>query len=87
VGGDKMELPEAMNQIMEDAKAQAAQDQAAQQQASASDQALAGSAPPALGGPIPGPSQGQTDLATLMTRLRQPARTIVPMRGTQQGAV
>ena len=89
VGGDKMELPEALNQVMEDAKAQAQADAQAQQQAPAADQAMAGAAPPALAGQsaIPGPSQGQTDLASLMSQLRQPARTIQPMRGTQQGAV
>jgi hypothetical protein len=90
VGGDKMELPEAMNQVMEDAKAQ--QEQQDQQAASASEQALATAGPQALaapGGmsPIPGPSAGQQDLAGLMAKLRQPAMTIRPMRGAQQGAI
>lgn len=92
VGGDKMELPEALAKVMQDAQDTA---QAAAQggQPSATDQALSTAGPQALaappGGPspIPGPNAGQTDLASLMTRLRQPARTIQPMRGVPQGAV
>jgi hypothetical protein len=92
VGGDKMELPEALDKVMTDAKAEADAAAAQQPGGSASEQALAGSAPQALaspGGmsPIPGANQGQQDLAGLMAKLRQPAMTIRPMRGAAQGAI
>ena len=89
VGGDKMELPEALNQVMEDAKAQAEADAAAQQQGSAADQAMATAGPAAVAGmpSIAGPSPNQQNLAGLMARLRQPAMTIVPGRNVAQGGV
>ncbi len=96
VGGDKMELPEALAKVMQDAQdqAQAAQDQqGAMAPGGAADAATAAAAPAALGGPagamasIPGPSQNQMNLAGLMAKLRQPAMTIVPGRNLDRGGV
>jgi hypothetical protein len=39
------------------------------------------------GSPIPGISQGQTDIAALMTGLRKPVRTVVPEGNLVQGGV
>jgi len=39
------------------------------------------------GSPIPGASQGQTDLASMLNTLRRPTLTIKPMRGNEQGAM
>jgi hypothetical protein len=91
---DKLELAEAMVYVTE----QAQKEQAAQQEgqgpimtadgaaAAGTVSSMAGAAQPGMS-PIPGPSQGQQDLAGLMAKLRQPAMTIQPMRGASRGAV
>jgi hypothetical protein len=91
VRNDKMELPEALNKVTEDAMKE---QQAAQQQPEAAmtpEMAMAGAAAGAMTGqpqsPIPGPSAGQDDLAGLLSTLRKPAMTIQPMRGAARGAI
>jgi hypothetical protein len=89
VANDKMELAQALNKVMEDAKADEAQAaDPAQADPGAADMAAAAAAPSIAGqSPIPGASPGQEDLAGLMAKLRQPAMTIKPMRGAAQGAI
>jgi hypothetical protein len=90
---DKMELAEALTKVTEDAL----EEQRRKEQAEAGavpatvDAATADATVGAMAGggmsPIPGPNQGQQDLASLMAKLRQPAMTIQPMRGVARGAV
>lgn len=97
VSTDKMELALALNKVTEDAakEAQAAQEEAAQgqqptvpqMQAPADMAAMMGPNAGAPTSPIPGPNAGQDALAGLLTKLRQPAMTIQPMRGATRGAV
>ena len=42
---------------------------------------------PEAASPIPGPTAGQGDLASLLSTLRKPTMTIQPMRGASRGAV
>ena len=87
VASDRMELAEALTKVTEEAAAAAQQDQAAQQGPPTADQMMAPAAAQSLSGsPIPGASQGQLDLGTLMSTLRKPAMTIQPGRGIAQGA-
>lgn len=86
VSTDRLELPEAI----EAATQWYAEKQAAEEQAAADAQAAA--APAAMAGlagasPIPGPTEGQGDLASLLSTLRKPAMTITPMKGVERGAV
>jgi hypothetical protein len=96
VRNDKMELAEALTKVTEDAM----REQQAQAEAQSAgpgmapppgpDAAAAGPTVQAMAGgpsPIPGPSQGQEDLASLLGALRKPAMTISPMRGVARGAV
>jgi hypothetical protein len=92
VKSDRMELAEALQKVADDA----AEEQAAMQQSQmdpsmmSADQMNAGPTAQALAAgasPIPGASQGQQDLGTLMSTLRKPAMTIQPMRGMARGAV
>lgn len=92
VASDRMELAEALNKVAEDAAREAQEQQAAQQQGQpgqmTADQLGAGPSAAALtGSPIPGPTEGQADLATLMSTLRKPTMTVQPGRGMAQGAV
>jgi predicted RecA/RadA family phage recombinase len=95
VATDRMELPEAITAATEwYAKVQADQQaaQAAQQGAApTADMAAAPAAMQSLAGapesPIPGASQGQADLAGLLSTLRKPTMTIQPMKGTARGAM
>ena len=87
---DRMELAEALNKVMEDAKAEA-EAAAEQEQAPAPEdmaaQAALGGGDPAGMSPIPGTTPGQEDLASTLMKLRQPAMTIQPNRGAAQGAI
>ncbi len=97
VSTDRLELADAMNKVVEDALAeqQAAQQQAqqAQQAQMTPEMAMSGPAAQSLAGgaqpmsTIPGPTEGQGDLASLLSTLRKPAMTIQPMRGVERGAV
>lgn len=87
---DRMELAEALNKVMEDAKAEAEAAAAEQEQPAPEDmaaQAALGGVPPEGQSPIPGANPGQEDLAGLLMTLRQPAMTIQPNRGAAQGAI
>lgn len=85
VSSDKMELAEALEKVTREAAEAAAQQQ--QPGPATPDQMMAPAAAQALtGSPIPGASQGQLDLGTLMSTLRKPAMTIQPGRGIAQGA-
>jgi hypothetical protein len=87
VSDDKMELAEAMHKVTEDAmkEQQAAQQGMAPETPEA---AMAGPAAAAMtGSPIPGASEGQADLAGLLSTLRKPAMTIQPMKGVARGAM
>jgi hypothetical protein len=91
VRNDKMELAEALNKVTEDAMKE--QEKAAQGAEPTPEMAMAGAAVGGLaegappGSRIPGASQGQADLAGLLSTLRKPAMTIQPMRGAARGAV
>ena len=97
VKSDRMELAEAMNKVVEDAQKAEAEKQANAQQMQGqpmgTDAAMAPAAAVALTGnpeaasPIPGPTAGQGDLASLLSTLRKPTMTIQPMRGASRGAV
>jgi hypothetical protein len=92
VRNDKMELAEALNKVTEDALKEQQKQEAAQASLApppTADAANAGATAASIAGqsPIPGPTQGQQDLAGLMAKLRQPAMTIQPMRGVERGAV
>jgi hypothetical protein len=84
---DKLELAEAMNKVTEDAMKEQEQQQAGMPPDSP-EAAMAGPAAAAMtGSPIPGASQGQADLAGLLSTLRKPAMTIQPMKGVARGAM
>ena len=90
VKNDKMELAEAMNRVTEEALAEQQAAQGQQGPPGTPDAAMADAAAQAMAGgmsPVPGPSQGQLDLGTLMSTLRKPAMTIQPNRGVSRGAV
>ena len=90
VSSDRMELADALTKVAEDAakeQAKAAQEQAAQgaptaeaMMAPAAAQAMSGSA-------IPGANATQQDMASLLSSLRAPVKTIQPMRGAAAGAI
>lgn len=90
---DRMELAEALNKVAEDAAKEAQAQQAQAQQGPGgppmgADQMAAGPGAAALtGSPIPGPTEGQASLATLMSTLRKPTMSIQPGRGMERGAV
>jgi hypothetical protein len=97
VRNDKKELAEALVYATEEA-ARKAQEAAAAAQAQAggappaAPDAMGMAAPAAMAGlagasPIPGPTAGQGDLASLLSTLRKPAMTIQPMKGVARGAV
>jgi hypothetical protein len=92
VRSDKKELPEALVFATEEfmRKQQEAQ-AAAQQGQQAPPDAMAQAAPAGVqgmtGSPIPGPTPGQGDLASLLSTLRKPAMTVQPMKGVARGAV
>jgi hypothetical protein len=78
VANDKMELAEAMTKVVEDATKEAQKQQEAQAAQTPPPDAMAQAAPGAAaltGSPIPGAAAGQTDLASLLSTLRAPART------------
>jgi len=91
VASDRMELADALTKVAEDAakeQAKAAQEQAAQGAPPSAEAMMAPAAAQAMSGsPIPGASQGQTDLASMLNTLRRPTLTIKPMRGNEQGAM
>jgi hypothetical protein len=90
VKNDKMELAEALNKVTEDAMKEQEQQQMGEPPATP-EMAMAGAAVGAMAGapqsPIPGASQGQMDLGTLMSTLRKPAMTIQPGRNVPQGGI
>lgn len=88
VRNDKMELPDALAQVAEEA-AKAQQEQQAQAGPPTADQQMAGPAQAALAGasPMPGASAGQQGLAGLLSTLRKPVMTVQPMRGSATGAM
>ena len=90
VRNDKLELAEAMQKVTEDAlKEQQAQQEAQAQMPATPDAAMAGAAAQSMAGmsAIPGATQQQQDLGTLMSTLRKPAMTIQPGRNIPQGGV
>lgn len=91
VSNDKMELAQAMNKVMQDAKAAEAQAADPAQADPGAAEAAAAAGAPALAGqsPIPGASPGQEDLASLMAKLRQPTMGVSNNVGTRspQGQV
>jgi hypothetical protein len=93
---DKMELAEAITFVTEQAAKKAQEQQAAQaqQQAGAPPAApdAAAMAGPAAaqaltGSPLPGPNPGQHDLSSLLSTLRRPVQTVMPMRNADRGAM
>jgi hypothetical protein len=84
-------LADALTKVAEDAakeQAQAAQEQAAQGAPPSAEAMMAPAAAQAMSGsPIPGASQGQQDMASLLSSLRAPVKTIQPMRGAAAGAI
>lgn len=77
---DRMEIAEAMTKVVEEAQ-QAAQEAAQQQQMGmqgqpTADQMAAQGAAGLTGSPIPGASQGQNDLASLLGTLRGPVMAV-----------
>lgn len=92
VENDKLELPEALTKAAEDAARKAQEQQQAQQQGQqmppdAQTMAAPAAAQSLSGSPIPGPTQGQGDLASLLSTLRKPTMTIQPMKGAARGAM
>lgn len=92
VKNDKMEIAEAMEKAEKDALAQQQASAAAQNPTAVMDPTAATGTGLAGGAgnvpsPVPGPSQGQQDLASLMSTLRGPVKTIQPMRGAANGAM
>ena len=93
VRSDKMELAEALNKVTEDALKEQQKEQEQQAGAMTPEAAMAGATVGAMAGgaegmsPIAGASQGQADLAGLLSTLRKPAMTVTPMKGVQRGAV
>lgn len=91
VASDRMELADALTKVAEDAakeQAKAAQEQGAQGGAPTAEAMMAPAAAQAMSGSaIPGPNETQTDMASLLSSLRAPVKTIQPMRGAAQGAM
>jgi hypothetical protein len=97
VRSDKMELPEALAKVAEDAAKEQAAQQAQQAQAGGpppgpptADQMAAPAAAQAMAGPqgaIPGANGDQQSLATLLSTLRTPGRTIIPGRNIPNGGM
>lgn len=92
VANDKLELPEALTKAAEDAARKAQEQQQAQAQGQQMPPDAAAMAAPAAaqslsGSPIPGPTAGQGDLASLLSTLRKPTMTIQPMKGAARGAM
>lgn len=92
VANDKLELPEALTKAAEDAARKAQEQQQAQAQGQqmppdAQTMAAPAAAQALSGSPIPGPTAGQGDLASLLSTLRKPAMTIQPMKGVARGAM
>ena len=96
VKNDKMELAEAMERVTQDALKEQ-QRQAEEQQMSmmpgeamTPDAAAADPTVAAMAGGVPNPDQtmsGMKNLGDMLGRLRRPAMTITPFRGTTQGAM
>lgn len=89
---DRMELPEAVEAATKwYAKMQQQQQTEGENPpGTEADMAAADAAMTGLTGqpsPIPGPTTGQGDLATLLSTLRKPAMTITPNRGVSNGAM
>jgi hypothetical protein len=87
VKNDRMEIAEAMTKVTEDAmkaEQQKAQDaQSGQPPAPpTAEQAMAPGAAALTGSPIPGPSQGQNNLASLLSQLRRPVMAVADRTGT-----
>lgn len=84
VGNDKMELAEAMNKVTEDAMKEAQAAQAAQgaPAAPSAEAQMAAGAGALSGSPIPGASQGQQDLGSLLSTLRKPVMAVADRTGT-----
>ena len=83
VKNDRMELAEAMTKVTEEAmKAQAEQQAAPPGTPPTVDQAAAPGAAALTGSPIPGASQGQQDLGTLLSTLRKPVMAVSNRAGT-----
>lgn len=93
VANDRMELAEALVKVTEDAQRKQQEQAAMAQQGQAmppdAQAAAAPAAAASLAGqsPIPGPTPGQGDLASLLSTLRKPTMTIQPMRRAAQGAM
>jgi hypothetical protein len=77
VGSDKMELPDALVTVTQQAQDQ----QAAPGGPPTPDQAMAPAAVPALAGAVGGPNQNQQSLADLFMKLRRPAVAGQPVPG------
>lgn len=89
---DRLELPEAVEAATKWYAKMQAQEQAEGENppGTEADIAAADAAMTGLTGqpsPIPGPTTGQGDLATLLSTLRKPAMTIQPNRGVPTGAM
>lgn len=91
---DKMELPQALHKVTEDALAEekAKQEEMMQgEEPMSPDAAMAGAAAQSMTGAppssIPGVGGGMKDLATMLGDLRRPNMTIQPQRGVAQGAM
>ena len=84
VRNDKMELAEALVKVTEDAaREQQAQEAAQQQGPPTAEQMMAPGAQAAMtGSPIPGASQGQQDLASMLATLRRPVMAVSDRTGT-----
>jgi hypothetical protein len=84
VKNDRMEIAEAMTKVTEDAMK--AQEEAAAAEAATAEQAMAPGAAALTGSPIPGASEGQNDLASLLGTLRGPVMAVQNRTG-QPGRV
>lgn len=87
VKNDRMEIAEAMTKVTEDAmKAEQEKAQAAQEgqppMPPTAEQAMAPGAASLTGSPIPGPSEGQNNLASLLSQLRRPVMAVADRTGT-----
>ena len=92
VKSDRMELAEAMEKVTQDAlKEQQAAQQAQEPTGPPTvDQAAASPTVAAMTGGVPSPDQtmgGMKNLGDMLGRLRRPAMTVTPFRGTAQGAM
>jgi hypothetical protein len=96
VRNDRLELPEALVRVTEEAAAEeAAKQQAAMQAqqppgAQTADQAMSSAAMQALAGGVQPPAEtmpGMKSLGDLLGTLRRPVMTVTPMRGASRGAV